>query len=106
MLHWINPKMAFSGLKRMGRDNNQPHSGKALTNESKYPYIVDLAVEAGELDAELSRQIIGFHKSRQIEPRHGRRVFMGGQTYFRWCFSDLTAARAFLDRFGGALVRN
>ena len=46
----------------MGRDNNQPHSGKALTNESNYPYIVELAVAAGELDVELSRQIIGFHK--------------------------------------------
>jgi len=56
----------------MGRENNQPHSGKALTNESKYPYIVELAVEASELDAELSRQIIGFHKSRQIELQHGR----------------------------------
>jgi len=40
--------MASSGLKRIGRDNNQPHSGKALTNESKYPYIVELVVEAGE----------------------------------------------------------
>ena len=50
----------------MGRDNNQPHSGKALTNESNYPYIVEFAVAAGELDVELSRQIIGFHKSRQM----------------------------------------
>ena len=90
----------------MGRDNNQPHSGKALTNESKYPYIVELVVEAGELDADLSRQIIGFHKSRQIEPRHGRRIFIGGQTYFRWCFSDLATARAFRERFDGPLARN
>jgi hypothetical protein len=85
----------------MGRENNQPHSGKALTNESKYPYIVELAVEAGELDVELSRQIIGFHISRQIEPRHGRRISIGGQAYFRWCFSDLATARAFCERFDG-----
>jgi hypothetical protein len=90
----------------MGRENNQPHSGKALTNESKYPYIVELAVEARELDAELSRQIIGFHKSRQIEPRHGRRISIGGQAYFRWCFSDLATARTFCERFDGALVQN
>jgi len=90
----------------MGRDNNQPHSGKALTNESNYPCIVELAVAAGELDVELSRQIIGFHKSRQIEPRHGRRTFTGGQSYFRWCFSDLATARAFCERFDGALVQN
>ena len=87
----------------MGRDNNQPHSGKALTNESNYPYIVELAVAASELDVELSRQIIGFHKSRQIEPRHGRRTFTGGQSYFRWCFSDLVTARAFIAQFGGKL---
>ena len=90
----------------MGRDNNQPHSGKALTNESNCPYIVELAVAAGELDVELSRQIIGFHKSQQIEPRHGRRTFTGGQSYFRWCFSDLATARAFCERFDGALVQN
>ena len=87
----------------MGRDNNQPHSGKALTNESNYPYIVEFAVAAGELDVELSRQIIGFHKSQQIEPRHGRRTFTGGQSYFRWCFSDLVTARAFIAQFGGKL---
>ena len=89
----------------MGRENNQPHSGKALTNESKYPYIVELAVKASELDAELSRQIIGFHKARQIEPRHGRRISIGGQAYFRWCFSHLATARAFGEQFDGALVQ-
>jgi hypothetical protein len=68
--------------------------------------IVELAVEAGELDAQLSRQIIGFHKSRQIEPRHGRRISIGGRAYFRWCFSDLATARAFCERFEGALVQN
>jgi hypothetical protein len=87
----------------MGRDNNQPHSGKTLLNESKHPYIVELAAPMGELDVELSRQIVAFHKSWQIEPRHGRRTFIEGQNHFRWCFSDLETARAFIERFGGNL---
>ena len=39
----------------MGRDNNQPHSGKAVTNESQCPFIVELAAPTGELDVELGR---------------------------------------------------
>jgi len=47
----------------------QPY-GKALTNESIYPNIVELAVTAGGLEVELARRIIEFHKLRHIEPRH------------------------------------
>ena len=50
----------------------QPY-GKALTNESIYPNIVELAVTAGGLEVELARRVIEFHKSQHIEPRHGRR---------------------------------
>ena len=82
----------------------QPH-GKALTNESIYPNIVELAVTAGGLEVELARRIIEFHKSRHIEPRHGRRIHREKQTYYRWCFSDLATARAFLEQFSGSLVR-
>jgi hypothetical protein len=37
-------------------------SGKARTNERKYPYIVELSVPLAGLDIELSRQITTFHK--------------------------------------------
>jgi hypothetical protein len=84
----------------------QPYSVKALTNESKYPNIVELAVAADGLDIELSHRVIGFHKSRHIEPRHGRRIVRGGQVYYRWCFSDLATARDFIDQFGGELCES
>jgi hypothetical protein len=74
----------------------QPY-GKALTNESIYPNIVELAVTG--------RRIIEFHKSRHIEPRHGRRIHKENQTYYRWCFSDPATARAFLEQFRGSLAR-
>ena len=51
----------------------QPY-GKALTNESIYPNIVELAVTADGLEVELAHRIIEFHKSRHIEPRHGSNV--------------------------------
>jgi hypothetical protein len=78
--------------------------GKGLTNERRYPYIVELAVTADRLDVGLSRQIINFHKSLQIELRFGRRILRDQQNYQRWCFSDLATARAFIDQFGGLIA--
>jgi hypothetical protein len=53
----------------------------------------------------LSRRIMELHKSRHIQPRHGRTIFRQGQTYYRWCFSDLATARGFLEQFGGAFYK-
>ena len=80
-------------------------AGKAVVNEKKYPFIVEVPVAANGLARELSRQIVGFHKSRSVEPRHGRTTFRDGQTYYRWCFSDLETARAFVEQFGGAFYK-
>jgi hypothetical protein len=79
--------------------------GKALANERKYPFIVEVPVAANGLDRELNRQIVDFHKSRRVEPRHGRTAFRDGQTYYRWCFSDVETARAFVEQFGGAFYK-
>ena len=76
---------------------------KGLANERRYPHIVEVAVTADGLNVELSRRIINFHKSLHIEPRFGRRIFRDKQNYYRWCFSDLATARAFIEQFGGAL---
>jgi hypothetical protein len=57
------------------------------------------------LEIELSRQIVGFHKSRRIQPRHGRQTIRDNQTFSRWCFADLPTARAFVEQFGGALYK-
>jgi hypothetical protein len=80
-------------------------AGKAVANEKKYPFIVEVPVAANGLDRELNRQIVGFHKSRRVEPRHGRTAFRDGQTYYRWCFSDLATAREFVEQFGGAFYK-
>jgi len=74
---------------------------KAVTNEAEYPYIVELAVADDELDVELSCRVMNFHGSRKIHARHGRIVVRESQNYFRWCFSDLETARAFMEQFGG-----
>src|SRR5262249_1811482 len=83
----------------------QPPIGKAVTNESKYPYIVEIAFDDDKLDVKFSRRIMGFHRSRKIETRHGRSFASKDQTYFRWCFSDLATARAFMEQFGGELLQ-
>ena len=82
----------------------EPRAGKALANENKYPYIVEISIGAPGLDL-LSRQILAFHKSRRVRPRHGRSFTKGDLVYSRWCFSELTTARNFLEQFGGAFYK-
>jgi len=73
------------------------------TSERKYPHIVELAVGKRALDVALGRRIMHFHNSRHIKPRHGHIVLKKGQMYYRWCFSDLTTAQAFIEQFGGTV---
>jgi hypothetical protein len=81
--------------------------GKARENERKYPHIVELNVVAKGLDIGLSRRIIDFHNTRHIRPRHGRSTIPRGEgeTYYRWCFSDLETARSFAEQFGGTIIK-
>jgi hypothetical protein len=81
----------------------QPGSGKTLANERKYPNIVELVVSDDGLEVGLSRRIMEFHKSRHIEPRHGRWTIKDSRTYCRWCFADLGTACDFIEQFGGSL---
>jgi hypothetical protein len=66
-------------------------------NERNYPHVVELAVGEDGLDVGLGRRIMAFHNSRYIRPRHGAITLREGQTYYRWCFSDLTTAHAFME---------
>jgi hypothetical protein len=83
------------------RQHVQFRSPKATANESKYPNIVELVVGSDGLDVTLSRQIINFHKSRHIQPHHGRTIIRQHQTFYRWCFSDLATAQDFIELFDG-----
>ena len=87
-----------SGHKRGG-------SSRALTNETKYPFIVELAVTGEELELALNRRIIDFHNRRHIWTRHGRPILRNGKKHYRWCFSDIATARAFAEQFGGAFYQ-
>jgi hypothetical protein len=80
-------------------------SGKAVANERKHPFVVEVPVAANGLNVELNGQIVGFHKSRHIPPRFGRTIWRDEQRYYRWCFSDLATARAFVDQFGGSFYK-
>jgi hypothetical protein len=87
-----------------GCDMPQRLNWKAVANESKYPYIVELLVFDDKLDVEVSRRILDFHRSQKILARYGRRIIRGRHIYFRWCFSDLVTASAFMEQFGGKLT--
>ena len=79
-------------------------SSKARTNESRYPYIVELPGGVRALDVALNRRMIQFHKTRALAPRHGRTIEKKGHFYYRWCFSDLATAHAFIEEVGGSLI--
>jgi hypothetical protein len=78
-------------------------SYKAVGNETKCPYIAELPASMRGLDVALSRRIIQFHKTRHVQPRHGRTILKEGQFYYRWCFPDLQIAHEFIQQFGGSL---
>jgi hypothetical protein len=80
-------------------------AGKAVSNEIKSPFVVEVPVASNGLDVELNRQMVGFHKARRIAPLFGRTISRNEQRYYRWCFSDLETARAFLEQFGGAFYK-
>jgi hypothetical protein len=82
----------------------QPRSGRAVKNEGAFPHIVELAVATHELDVQLSRHIIDFHKLQDIEARHGGRMVRENQIYYRWCFSYLATACDFAEQFDGELL--
>jgi hypothetical protein len=75
-----------------------------MRNEINHPYVVEVAIVSDGLDIELSRRIMQFHNSRQVELRYGRRLTTRrGKIYYSWCFSDLLIARDFAEQFGGDL---
>jgi hypothetical protein len=84
---------------------HQSFNWKAVTNESEYPYIVELVVVGDKMDVEFSRRMMDFHRSRKLQARHGRRIVREDQIYFRWCFSDLATAFEFMEQFGGEFAR-
>jgi hypothetical protein len=83
-----------------------PRFSKALANEKRHRCVIELAVATDGMDVELSRRIVQFHKSRHIQPRHGRTIARQDQFYYRWCFSDLSIARDFVEQFGGAFCKS
>jgi hypothetical protein len=82
-----------------------PGGAKAASNEIKHSYVVELAVASVGLDVKLSRAIVQFHKSRQIQPCHGRIIVRRSGLNYRWCFDDLLTAHAFVEEFGGKFCK-
>lgn len=56
------------------------------------------------LDVCMNRQIMTFHRLRNIQLRFGRTRSEGNKHYSRWCFSDPANADAFREQFGGCVA--
>ena len=68
-----------------------------------YPYIVELAVDTDKLNVELNRRMLHFHKSRNIQVRHGRRNYKRNQNLFSVVLFRLGDGSRFIEQFGGEL---
>jgi hypothetical protein len=78
---------------------------RAISNEIRHPYIVEVAIVGDELNVQLGRRIMQFHQSQRIQPRYGRTITTNRGKLYRWCFFDLLIARAFIEQFGGAFCK-
>ena len=76
---------------------------RAIRNEIRHPYIVEVAIVGDELNVQLGRRIMQFHQSQRIQPRYGRTITTNRGKLYRWCFFDVLIARAFIEQFGGEL---
>jgi hypothetical protein len=43
--------------------------------------------------------------SERIQPQHGRITVGQHSLIYRWCFDDLSVARAFVEQFGGEFCK-
>ena len=76
---------------------------KAIRNEIRQTYIVEVAIVGDELNVQLGRRIMQFHQSQRVELRYGRTITTNRGKLYRWCFFDVLIARAFIEQFGGEL---
>ena len=67
---------------------------------------VEVAIVGDKLNVQLGRRIMKFHQSQRIQPRYGRTITKNRSKLYRWCFSDLSIARAFNEQFGGDLYKH
>ena len=79
---------------------------RTIRNESRHPYIVEVTIVGDELNVQLGRRIMHFHQSQRVQPRYGRTITTSRGKLYRWCFSDLLVAHAFIEQFGGDLYKH
>lgn len=64
---------------------------------------VEVAIVGDKLSVQLGRRIM---KLQRIQLRYGRTITKNRSKLYRWCFSDLSIARAFNEQFGGDLYKH
>jgi hypothetical protein len=72
----------------------------AHITEHRFPHIVEIVISPLGLDPQTSREIVDFHRSRNIQVRFGHAI----KNVCRWCFSDAATAEAFKEQFNGKNV--
>ena len=78
---------------------------KKLSTERSFPHIIEIALPEGGLTANVTSEMLKFHRSRDIRARFGRTRSQYGQHYGRWCFAEPAVAEAFRKQFGGVSVK-
>jgi hypothetical protein len=66
----------------------------------RFPHIIEITIPPLGLDPQTSREIVDFHRSRNIQVRFGHAI----KNVCRWCFSEAATAEAFKEQFRGNYV--
>jgi hypothetical protein len=74
------------------------NKGKKI--DYRFPHIIEMTIPPFGLDPQTSREIVDFHRSRNIQVRFGHAI----KNVCRWCFSDAATAEAFKEQFNGKNV--
>jgi len=82
------PAMAFDRL------------GKALANESKYPFIIEVPLAKNRLDNHIDDEIVGFKRPHHLPPRFGAPLGESS-TLLSLVLFRFGDGRASVEQFGG-----
>jgi hypothetical protein len=73
--------------------------------ERDFPHIVEMAVPLGGFGKRLDT-MHEWHRSRSIQPHHGRGRHEDDRDLVRWCFADAHFSTSFAAEFGGTTIRD
>jgi len=85
------------------RNRAKATSPPARTNDQNFPFAVQFAVPKIGF-GQVIDAIAQWHRDGGLQQHNGRRQYIEGNEYVRWCFAIDEDAQAFCNYFGGIVL--